>query len=128
MYVFVYGTLKKGQANHQFIEKNVTYVGEATLEGYMLFYSAYVGSFPVMIPQDASTVYGEVFEANEDAITTMDQIEAEGYLYNRKKVKVKMNGKMVTVSTYVGNKNVWGDASEYYPVGVNDHKWDRYRE
>ena len=106
-YVFVYGTLMKGESNHYFLNGS-TYIRTATIKGYGLYN---VGYFPAIIPSKAnsetisakgntssisysedkdssifgeSKVIGELYEVPTRDMSSIDRLEGEGSLYIRK--------------------------------------------
>lgn len=46
-------------------------------------------------------VYGKVYDIDEKVLKQIDDLEAKGFLYNRKNVIVELNGIHTTVYTYV---------------------------
>lgn len=102
--VFVYGTLKRGGANHHFLAEQ-KFVGEArTAPGFRLFD---LGGYPGMVaqPDDRDGIGGEVWAVDTAALVRLDALEGlaqglyrreaipllppfadrgiEGYIYNR---------------------------------------------
>jgi gamma-glutamylcyclotransferase (GGCT)/AIG2-like uncharacterized protein YtfP len=82
--VFVYGTLKQGQANHsRLLRHNAEFVDYAkTDEGWALID---LGPFPAMI-RDDNYVYGEVWEVDMKALPDLDRLEGAPVLYRRYKI------------------------------------------
>lgn len=81
--VFVYGTLKRGEANHEQL-RGATYLGPATtLPGHTLYD---LGDYPGLVRDSADEVgvTGELWELNQDHLARLDAFEgvAEG-LYAR---------------------------------------------
>ncbi len=77
--VFVYGTLKRGQGNHHWLEGAV-FLGEASLTGAVLHD---LGPFPMAIEGDG-TVHGEVYGVNEAGLARLDRLEGCPRLYARR--------------------------------------------
>lgn len=81
MYLFVYGTLKRGHSNHALL-RGATYIGEARIRGYSLYR---LGGFPGIVVNyencDAP-VYGEVYEVDDfqdlDALEGYDEDTQSG--------------------------------------------------
>lgn len=93
MLIFVYGTLKTGQALHDYIklDETATLIGEASLRGYQLFQSG-SGWFPfVMEGDNESIVEGEVFDVVPEMEYLLDRIEGYPDLYDKKKLTVVSN-------------------------------------
>ncbi len=75
--LFVYGTLKKGQPNHELLEAEIRegfaeYLGEGTLQGFVLYDR---GNFPVAVP-GPGTVHGECYRIPRELLVgELDQRE-----------------------------------------------------
>jgi gamma-glutamylcyclotransferase (GGCT)/AIG2-like uncharacterized protein YtfP len=91
--VFVYGTLKRGQANHQWLE-GASFAGETQLAGATLYD---MGPFPMVIaaaafsspdssPDSATPggVHGEVYVIDGPALERLDRLEGYPRLYDRR--------------------------------------------
>lgn len=78
--VFVYGTLLKGQRNHEHFLWNCVYLGKATVAGFDMYD---IGSFPGIVPGEG-TVKGELYEVSKGTLRDLDYLEGEGSLYIRK--------------------------------------------
>ena len=76
MYLFVYGTLKKGYTNHYLLSRaGARFIGDAWVEGYTIL-DQFV---PVAVPAPRKCrVYGELYEVDQDTIKILDVFE-EGY-------------------------------------------------
>lgn len=83
--VFVYGTLKKGYANHHLVRDSL-YMGEfSTNEKWGLLD---LGAFPAMVRGPLS-VKGEAYGVDEDTLRRLDSLEGvEHGLYNRRRINV----------------------------------------
>ena len=84
--IFVYGTLKRGCANHRYLAGQ-KFIGDArTAPGFRLYE---LGSYPGMIaqPDDHDGVTGEVWSVDAAALVRLDTLEglAEG-LYRREAI------------------------------------------
>ena len=121
--VFVYGTLKRGLHNH-YILMGSTFIGDAyTVESFRMFGSG----FPVIFPQTYDfdheseddvfrPVYGEIYDVDSDTLVRLDDLEAEGVMYDRKKINVIIEttpgfpGEPIidaNVTCYIGNPGYW---------------------
>lgn len=124
--IFVYGTLMKGEHNHFILEnENVKYVGEGSLWGYELY--AVTKSFPAVLRNGDKAVKGELYYVEEDVLATLDNLECEGYMYNREVAYAYVDGvKYVTYVYTVNNSKVFTDVENEYtkinPIG-NFAKW-----
>jgi len=93
--IFVYGTLRKGFGLNHCL-KAFKFLGVAKLTGFDMYSNGY---YP-MVVKGEDEIVGEVYEIEdgESEMKILDQIECA---YNRTKVKVKLNGKLTEVETYV---------------------------
>jgi gamma-glutamylcyclotransferase (GGCT)/AIG2-like uncharacterized protein YtfP len=108
--VFVYGTLKSHQANHDLLapaETGSTFIGAAvsTKETYMM---ACNGGFPMV--QDTQTigynrykVIGEIYKIDHQTLIRLDQLESNGRLYSRaqKTFLVNLEGEPTEVTAWI---------------------------
>ena len=95
-YVFVYGTLLKGERNHSLIGES-RLVDTATVSGYSMYD---IGSFPAIVP-GKEIITGEIYEIDSDTLENLDLLEGEGELYKRKCAPVQLNsGKAVFAHVY----------------------------
>jgi gamma-glutamylaminecyclotransferase len=103
-WVFVYGTLRKGQPNHEVLATS-TYIGEfRTTTAYPLVVStAYFGPVLLDIPGTGSSVSGEVYAVTAATLATLDKLEnADGVHYTRRAVKIaRSSDPSATASAYV---------------------------
>ena len=73
-YVFVYGTLRRGEANEiTQLMPTPTWVGYATVAGTMF----HIGTYPGVALGGSSTIIGEVYGVDAAVEARMDQIETE---------------------------------------------------
>ncbi len=87
IYVFVYGTLKRGFCLHKYLHGS-RFVGEALLEGFKMYD---LGSYPGIIPGQG-LVWGEVYQVPPGVLALLDEIEDEGEEYERRLVWVRLKG------------------------------------
>lgn len=90
-YIFVYGTLKQGGTRDLFNPRDKVAVGRTLTPLYcMRRYSP--GDFPLVLRpltnDEAGYINGELYLVKTSAITTLDRIEANGYLYVRKPTRI----------------------------------------
>ena len=83
MLVFTYGTLRRGQRNHQFM-RGMQFEGEDSLNGSL----THRWGIPFLNLTDTPPkVAGEVFAITPDRLTTLDWLEGTNQgLYERKQV------------------------------------------
>ncbi len=94
-FLFVYGTLKRGQPLHYLLE-GAEFVGEGFVEGFALYD---LGSYPAARPRKGRRIRGEVFVVEDETLLeVLDEVEDE---YRRTKVRVKLEGEEVEAFMYV---------------------------
>lgn len=98
MKLYCYGLLKKGFALSTYI-KECEYIGVSFLSGYDMYSN---GSYPMII-KGSGTIKGEVYEVNKETLDYLDSVE---YGYNRKIVKVLVNGKEEDCYVYIWKGSV----------------------
>ena len=89
MFVFVYGTLKRGQQfNHALADQ--TFIGEATTTSDYRMYN--LGDYPGLKEVDPGSgvqVHGEIYRVNQTCLGQLDEIEAvDQGLYERHEVRL----------------------------------------
>lgn len=100
--VFVYGTLMSGEANHHYLE-NSTYLNHATVRGYSMYD---VGWYPAII-EGNNLIIGELYRVPIDDMPSIDMLEGEGTLYNKKcETVTDADGKTTTAFIYIYNGDV----------------------
>ncbi|MCL2354487.1 MAG: gamma-glutamylcyclotransferase, partial [Oscillospiraceae bacterium] len=122
MFVFVYGSLKKGYWNDHHLE-GANFYGQGMLQGYSLYH---VSTFPGMVKSEdeAETVYGEVYEVDEEILRNLDILESEGVMYKRCEVPINLRGgKTVNAGTYTWLDDITPDMKK---VVNNNWKRDLY--
>ncbi len=106
--VFVYGTLKRGGANHHFLAGQ-RFIGEArTAPGFQMYE---LEGYPGMIaqPDSSQSVTGEIWEVDSACLAALDELEglAEG-LYRREAVPLAPPHSLRQVEAYLYAKTVAG--------------------
>jgi gamma-glutamylcyclotransferase (GGCT)/AIG2-like uncharacterized protein YtfP len=107
-YIFVYGTLKRGESNHRLLD-GASFVDVGYVRGCILFD---LGGCPAMMPGgsrsgDAShSAKGEIYEVSDedlpDMLRRLDTLESEGSLYVRAKLNVRaQSGAQCECITYL---------------------------
>lgn len=117
--VFTYGTLMRGEsANLRFGEMD--YVADGVLRDYGIYEA---GSFPAAVPVKGFSVYGELYEVEDEVLRRLDEYEGEGSLYIRRLVKIEAGPKVFDAWFYEYNRSVDG-LELRAPVG----KWTSRRK
>lgn len=115
--IFVYGTLMKGNRNHEAYLAGSRYLGEAQLMDYALYH---LGSYPGIREEKDSTVKGEVYEITRETLQRIHHLEGEGQLYSYREVSVWQQGTMLyPVGTYVYLHEV----EKKNKVALKDQPW-----
>jgi gamma-glutamylcyclotransferase (GGCT)/AIG2-like uncharacterized protein YtfP len=75
MRIFVYGTLRQGGNNHQFLKKAYLIANHVALNGYIMY--NYNESYPFAKPcNDLNRViYGEIYEISPDTLSVLNRLE-----------------------------------------------------
>jgi len=100
-FIFVYGTLMKGESNHSLISSQVC-EGSGFIRGFNLYN---LGYFPGIRPSEHPNhvVYGEVYLVDDRTLEAVNRLEGEGSLYILQSTEVTMSDKTVTAGVYVYN-------------------------
>jgi gamma-glutamylcyclotransferase (GGCT)/AIG2-like uncharacterized protein YtfP len=97
IYVFVYGTLMKGNGNHDRFLLNSTFIGNGSTSGEL--YDVAGGGFPILVYTANPTplVYGEVYEVTSSTLKKLDMLEGHPEWYQRveKQIRMKDRSKLV---------------------------------
>jgi gamma-glutamylcyclotransferase (GGCT)/AIG2-like uncharacterized protein YtfP len=97
VYLFEYGTMRKGERRHEYIE-NYRFVGNAKGKGFLLYK---IGNYPWMV-KGKGEVIGEVYEIPEDWISNFDWLEGVPNSSKRELIKVELeNGEIVPAYAYL---------------------------
>jgi len=117
--LFVYGTLMKGQSNHNYLSDS-NYIGDGTLLGYDMYN---LGCYPGII-DGTGKVYGELYDVNDYKLKDIDYLEGEGSLYIRKLVKVSLlSGEFIDAWCYIYNHTVSNYQKMSGRYGHDDMVW-----
>lgn len=113
--VFVYGTLMKGETNHDFLQ-NATFLDKTVIEGYDMYN---VGWYPAIIDGDGLAI-GEVYSVPVEDMASIDSLEGEGSLYEKRCVRISLNGVPDFAFVYV----YLGECSELVKIpSWREHVW-----
>lgn len=116
-FVFVYGTLLKGERNHRLLS-NSTFVGNGSIKDFDM---CTLGTYPGVI-RGKGIVVGEVYAVSEETLFELDYLEDEGLLYKKEYTEVLLsNGTIVKSYVYLfvkTEKLIYHDH-----VGTYVHSW-----
>jgi len=119
-YIFVYGTLMKGQSNHNRYLSNAAFLGNGSIEGFEMYD---LGYYPGIIAGDG-TVYGEVYSVSDAELSAINRLEGEGDLYIKTNVKVSLDsGEVIDASAYVYNYSVANCKRLNCKYGSEEYVW-----
>ena len=107
MYVFVYGSLKKGYGNNRLLQNAIFIDKGITLKPYVIYGA---GGFPVVFDTEKKGhIAGEVYDVTPAERARLDGLEGYPYMYHRKKVMVVLDetGHRVACQMYVGTVDHW---------------------
>lgn len=98
LYLFVYGTLKRGQRNAGLLSDQ-TFVRTAVTEPLYRLYDC--GSYPALVecPDSGVGIEGEVYRIDDAIRPTLDELEGVPFLYQL--VRVRLQDCSETVWTYI---------------------------
>lgn len=98
-YLFVYGTLMRGDENHEENLRNEEFIAEGVLADFALYE---LGSYPGIVERVGDAVRGEVYLVSGDVLGKIDFYEDEGIMYRRQKVSIQLaDGSKIEAWTYV---------------------------
>lgn len=90
--VFVYGTLKRGRTNCSWCLGQQTFICEGvTSEAFSMFHN---GAFPMVVDSvegiDSAPIAGELWRIDAETLATLDRLERNGSMYQRRMVQVSL--------------------------------------
>ena len=84
--VFVYGTLRTGEPNHDLLDGQVLVRCARTGPAYEL---VDLGPFPAMLKGGRTSVLGEVYQIDRFALAALDRLEGHPRLYRRQPIRLE---------------------------------------
>jgi gamma-glutamylcyclotransferase (GGCT)/AIG2-like uncharacterized protein YtfP len=109
MYLFVYGTLKRGQPRHRFLVGQTFVATSVTRPFYRMFD---VGEYPALVRHaDGRSIEGELWEVAETCVRVLDAVEGcDAGLYVRAPVELVPPHDGLAAETYLYRLAVEGFA------------------
>jgi gamma-glutamylaminecyclotransferase len=96
MFIFVYGTLKRGFPNSHMLNSS-KFIEERCVRGLKM---VNLGWYPgCVVSSNDDKVHGEVYEVTEEIINKLDRLEGVPFLYRRYEIEKGLQ-------TYIYNKSV----------------------
>lgn len=125
MYIFVYGSLKRGFSNHHRMECSEFICSTRTLEKFAMFD---LDQFPGVIKEKkVSYIHGEVYDLNANTLEKIDIYEGEWYSREDVELEAGLTALMYflikypwdTESLRIVSEGIWTEKSsqEYTNVG-----------
>ena len=108
-YVFVYGTLKRGQHNHRLLAGRARYV--ATVQTAPAFTMRSLGGFPGVVRGGSTAISGEIYMVDDATLEDLDRLEGHPDFYERQKIQIGS----VIVQAYILPEDFF-DGREHRPV------------
>ena len=128
--VFIYGTLKRGHANHHYVWGRIGYLGRCrTRTPYPLVVGGkWFSPFLLEEPGEGHCVTGDLFEADAEAMEMMDRLEGvgrpKGYLRDRIFVEMLDTGEEVEAWAYLKDRScIQGECSDPIPEYLEDERY-----
>jgi len=127
--LFVYGTLMKGNSNHEEFLSGARFAGYFTADGIQIYD---FGNYPLIVQNEIDKVRGEMYIVDNNLLEKLDASEAKANLFTRKLIKVVSendNDDVQEAYTYVYNKDlsknvkVSPDSKPSIAVKRNDYVW-----
>jgi gamma-glutamylaminecyclotransferase len=107
MYLFVYGTLKRGQPRHPFLSAQILVGTAATRPLFRMFN---VGDYPALVRHpEGRSIEGELWDVDEECLRTLDRVEGcDLGLYAREPVELLPPHESLSAVTYFYQRPVVG--------------------
>jgi gamma-glutamylcyclotransferase (GGCT)/AIG2-like uncharacterized protein YtfP len=84
--IAVYGTFKRGHANHGLL-RNSRFLGEDRTKPIFTMYN--LGAFPSIVPNGNTSIHVEVYEVDASTFGRVDMFEGYPSLHDRFKIETK---------------------------------------
>ena len=96
LYIFTYGTLKRGFVNNYFLDDAIFISTAITVEKYQM-YPSIGNAYPFLIKSEKKyQIKGEVFKTNSQKILdSLDELEGYPDLYLKEFIKVELENKKI---------------------------------
>lgn len=83
--LFVYGSLRRGEPNHVFLERSTRLGDSSTRPGFTLFD---LGAYPAMVRGGGRAVMGELYAIDDETLVAIDRLEGYPTYYDRIRVEL----------------------------------------
>ncbi len=100
LYLFVYGTLKRGHYNHRWLEDAAYIADVITKRRYPMV--VHKEPFPYLLDREGAgyRIKGELYKIDRETLHMLDILEGYPELYNRKELEVEHMGITTKAITY----------------------------
>lgn len=120
-FLFSYGTLRQGFANHGILGKDPRCfgVGFTKSNNFVLVkYTTYPIAFYSADEKFKAKIYGELFEVSPDQLRIIDNLESNGEVYQRIPLEIdfidkNLDKKTCKAWTYLGEKRFWSSEKDH---------------
>ncbi|MGF1740698.1 gamma-glutamylcyclotransferase [Vibrio profundum] len=82
--VWVYGSLRRGELNHHYLE-DAKYLGTYSTPACYTLYD--LGEYPALVPDGETSVIGEVYAVNEKTLGKLDELEEVPIEFRRETIE-----------------------------------------
>ena len=116
--LFVYGTLMKGEGNHDLM-RDASYKGKFKTQGKWGLIN--IGNFPALVPYSLE-VEGELYEVDDTQLAMIDRLEGvDAGMYQRRTINIydMETNEHVEADTYI-----WGRLSSH---GTKVRRWSDFK-
>jgi gamma-glutamylaminecyclotransferase len=115
--IFVYGTLKRGQRNHHFLNDQ-KFLGEAQTEPRYRLYDS--GQHPALVDvsENGIAVRGEVWQVNEETIRKLDEYEGVPDYFARRPILLQNLDAQVEAYYFNGDVANLKDCGDHWPPDI----------
>ena len=118
-YVFVYGTLLKGERNHHLLE-NASFVSDGYITNFFMFN---LGTYPgIQKSNKDCKVIGEVYLVDKETLNLLDELEEEGYMYKKVMASVYCNNIIIDAYVYEYILEKYNDV-----LNVEEYDWEKIK-
>lgn len=103
MYIFVYGTLKKGYTGNLLLEDS-KFIGNATT--YLKYTMYDNGFYPILVDKPNAPIVGELYWIDPEMVSQMDEYEGCPNLYNRFIIPVLIGDEVLGAYAYFYQRDI----------------------
>ncbi len=84
--VFVYGTLRRGESNHQVLDSS-SYLGISRTDSCFEMFD--LGDFPGIVLAGTTSILGEIYAVDDTTLKAIDRLEDHPDFYQRDRVRLR---------------------------------------